>query len=93
MVARSGLSARTFARRFQKATGLAPLAYVQNLRIERAKQLLEGSEAPVDDISAEVGYEDASFFRRVFKRTVGLRPVDYRRRFGAAAVQPARRTG
>jgi transcriptional regulator GlxA family with amidase domain len=93
MVARSGLSHRTFARRFQKATGLAPLAYVQSLRIERAKQLLEGSDASVDEISAEVGYEDASFFRRVFKRTVGLRPVDYRRRFGGAAVLPARRTG
>lgn len=83
MIARSGLSTRTFARRFQKATGHAPLAYVQRLRIEHAKQLLEASTRPIDEISAEVGYEDASFFRRVFKRSVGLRPIDYRRRFAA----------
>jgi len=81
MIARSGLSSRNFARRFRKATGLAPLGYVQNLRIEHAKQMLEKGSAPIDEISAAVGYEDASFFRRVFKRTVGLRPVDYRRRF------------
>lgn len=86
MIARSGLSVRNFARRFQKATGHAPLAYVQNVRIERAKQLLENSVEAIDEISAAVGYEDASFFRRVFKRTVGLRPADYRRKFSALST-------
>jgi transcriptional regulator GlxA family with amidase domain len=81
MIARSGLSARNFARRFQKATGHAPLAYVQNIRIEHAKQMLETGTEPIDGISAAVGYEDPSFFRRIFKRTVGLRPAEYRRRF------------
>lgn len=81
MIARSGLSARNFARRFQKATGHAPLAYVQNVRIEHAKRMLENGMDPIDEISASVGYEDASFFRRIFKRSVGLRPVDYRRKF------------
>ncbi len=87
MIARSGLSTRNFARRFQKATGHAPLAYVQNLRIERAKQMLEAGTEPIDEISAAVGYEDPSFFRRIFKRTVGLRPGDYRRKF-ASSRQP-----
>jgi transcriptional regulator GlxA family with amidase domain len=73
-------------RRFQKATGHAPLAYVQNLRIEHAKRMLENGTDPIDEISAAVGYEDASFFRRVFKRTVGLRPVDYRRKFAPSRL-------
>ncbi|HEX4914314.1 MAG TPA: helix-turn-helix domain-containing protein, partial [Vicinamibacterales bacterium] len=60
--------------------------YVLNLRIEEAKRLLETSDRPVDDISATVGYEDASFFRRVFKRRTGLVPLHYRRMF-----QPIRR--
>lgn len=86
MIARSGLSARNFARRFQKATGHAPLAYVQNLRIEHAKRMLETGSDPIDEISAAVGYEDASFFRRIFKRKVGLRPVDYRRKFAPSRL-------
>ena len=80
MITRSRLSPRNFARRFRKATGHAPLAYVQKLRIERAKQMMESTPHAIDEISAEVGYEDASFFRRIFKRTVGLKPADYRRR-------------
>lgn len=86
MIARSGLSARSFARRFQKATGHAPLAYVQNIRIERAKRMLETSTDPIDEISAATGYEDPSFFRRIFKRNVGLRPIDYRRMFATSRL-------
>lgn len=89
MIARSGLSARNFSRRFQKATGMAPLAYVQNLRIEKARQMLESGNEPIDEISASVGYEDASFFRRIFKRKTGLRPVDYRRRFAPSRLPDA----
>lgn len=78
---RSSLAARTFKRRFTSATGLAPIAYVQRLRIEDAKRRLERSEAPVDDIGWRVGYEDPAFFRRLFKRTTGLTPGAYRKRF------------
>jgi len=77
----SGLAERTFKRRFTKATGYAPIAYVQNLRIEEAKRLLERSAAPVDDVSWQVGYEDPAFFRRVFKRITGITPSAYRRKF------------
>lgn len=86
MIARSGLSARNFARRFHRATGHAPLAYVQQVRIEHAKQMLETGAAAIDEISAAVGYEDPSFFRRIFKRIVGLRPVDYRRKFSRSRL-------
>lgn len=78
----SGLAERSFTRRFSQATGMAPLEYVHTLRLEEAKQMLEASEQPVEAIANEVGYEDAAFFSRLFRRKVGLTPVQYRRRFG-----------
>jgi transcriptional regulator GlxA family with amidase domain len=78
---RSKLAERTFKRRFTLATGLAPIAYVQRLRIEDAKRRLERTDAPVDDVSWRVGYEDPAFFRRLFKRTTGMTPGAYRKRF------------
>jgi transcriptional regulator GlxA family with amidase domain len=81
MILRSRLAERTFKRRFAAATGLAPIAYVQRLRIEDAKRRLERTDASVEDISWRVGYEDPAFFRRLFKRTTGMAPGAYRRRF------------
>lgn len=81
MIGRSGLPGRTFKRRFKKATGLAPLEYVQNLRLEEAKQVLETTGLPIEEVAAAVGYEDIAFFRRLFRRRVGLTPAAYRRRF------------
>jgi len=81
MIKRSQLAERTFKRRFTIATGLSPLAYVQRLRVEDAKRRLERTQAPVDEISWQVGYEDAAFFRRLFKRTTGLSMGAYRKRF------------
>jgi len=85
MVKRSGLAERTFKRRFTEATGLAPIDYVQRLRIEYAKRRLERTEAPADEISWQVGYEDGAYFRRLFKRTTGMTPGAYRRRFQVPA--------
>jgi transcriptional regulator GlxA family with amidase domain len=82
MVALSGLAERTFKRRFTQATGMAPLEYVHTLRLEEAKQMLESGDAPVEAVALEVGYQDASFFGRLFRRRVGLTPAQYRRRFG-----------
>ena len=81
MIKRSSLAERTFKRRFASATGITPISYVQRLRIEDAKRRLERTEAPVDEISWRVGYEDPAFFRRLFKRTTGLAPGAYRKRF------------
>jgi len=72
---------RTLKRRFKAATGTTVIEYLQNMRIEAAKQLLESGQMPVDEISAEVSYEDPSFFRRLFKRRTGLTPSQYRRMF------------
>jgi transcriptional regulator GlxA family with amidase domain len=81
MVKLSALPGRTFKRRFRKATGHSPITYVQNLRIEDAKRRLERTDHPIDEISFAVGYEDPTFFRRLFKRITSLTPGDYRRKF------------
>ena len=78
---RSGLAERTMKRRFKAATGFSPLDYVQRLRIEQAKRLLEEETLPIDDIAWRCGYEDPAFFRRLFKRTTGMTPGSFRKRF------------
>lgn len=78
MVDRSGLSVRSFKRRFSAATGYRPVEYVQALRIEEAKQMLESEDAAIEDVSVAVGYEDPTFFRRLFKRRAGVTPAQYR---------------
>ncbi len=80
MAAKSGLTERSFLRRFKRATGQSPLEYVQTLRIEEAKQLLETSATALDEIAAEVGYTEPSAFRRLFRKRVGVTPSAYRRR-------------
>jgi transcriptional regulator GlxA family with amidase domain len=80
-VRRAGVPARTLKRRFKVATGSTLIERVQNLRVERAKRLLESTDVAVEDVSGEVGYEDASFFRRLFRRRTGLSPAAYRRMF------------
>lgn len=72
---------RTLKRRFKGATGCSLIEYIQNLRIEEAKRLLEVSTLAVEEISPRVGYEDTSFFRRLFKRLTGLPPRQYRQMF------------
>lgn len=81
MTERSGLKPRTFSRRFREATNYQPIDYVQNLRIEMAKNLLETKSTRVDEISIAVGYEDPASFRRLFKRKVGIAPARYRKKF------------
>lgn len=81
MCKRSGMPESTFKRRFKQATGVAPLHYVQMLRVEEAKRHLERSDAPIDEISWQVGYEDPASFRRLFKRMTRLAPGEYRRKF------------
>ncbi|WP_164753726.1 MULTISPECIES: helix-turn-helix domain-containing protein [unclassified Mesorhizobium] len=79
----SGLSERSFVRRFARATDMKAIDSIHALRLEQAKQLLETGELPVEAVANEVGYEDASFFGRLFRRQVGVTPAQYRIRFGA----------
>jgi transcriptional regulator GlxA family with amidase domain len=75
------VSERTLNRRFKRAVGAAPLHYLQSLRVDVAKRLLETPGMRVDAVGDRVGYGDLSTFRRLFKRETGLSPRDYQRRF------------
>ncbi|HYQ70886.1 MAG TPA: helix-turn-helix domain-containing protein [Gammaproteobacteria bacterium] len=81
VVEQAGIPERTLKRRFKAATGTTLIEYLQNLRVEEAKRLLETGSLPVDEISVAVSYDDPSFFRRLFKRCTGLTPSQYRRMF------------
>jgi transcriptional regulator GlxA family with amidase domain len=81
MAAEAGLPERTFTRRFRLATGHPPTTYVQHVRVEAAKRLLETTRQPVEQICWNVGYDDPASFRRLFKRITGITPGAYRRKF------------
>ena len=62
-------------------TGMSPIHYLQRLRIKRAKTLLETTSLAVEAIGWKVGYADAAYFRRLFRRITGMPPARYRRKF------------
>lgn len=76
-----GMSLRNFKRRFKIATGDSPLMYLQRLRMEKAKRILENRRTRIEDLAARVGYEDLGFFRKLFVRYTGVSPSDYGKRF------------
>jgi transcriptional regulator GlxA family with amidase domain len=75
------MSPRNFIRRFKRATGRLPGAYLQMLRMSSAREMLEQGALPIQKVCARVGYEDAAFFRNLFKRHTGMTPAAYRERF------------
>ena len=82
MATSASVSTRTLGRRFRAATGATPRGYLQRIRLEMAKRLLETIDDPVDVIRARVGYRDPTAFRRAFSRATGLGPREYRRKYG-----------
>ena len=78
---RVGISTRHFIRRFKKATDETPLSYLQQIRIEKAKDYLETTLETVNEITQVIGYENSSSFRKLFKEATGLSPSEYRSRF------------
>jgi transcriptional regulator GlxA family with amidase domain len=76
---RFGFSERNLKRRFQAATQLSPNQYQQRVRIDKAKKLLIATRLSVKQIAYEVGYENASFFVRLFRRELGRTPAQWRR--------------
>jgi len=75
------LSERTLLRRFKKNVGLSPIEYIQRVRLEQAKRLLEADGLSVAKTANSVGYEDLSSFTRLFKRETGLSPFQYKMKF------------
>ncbi len=85
-----GASQRNLNRRFKSAQGATPVEYLQRLRIDAAKNLLETTDLGLDDILARIGYQDSAAFRRLFKQRTSLSPRAYRERF--AIGRAARRS-
>ncbi len=81
------MSRRSLERRFKKATGMTPLVYLQLLRVERAKQMLEQTSLSFNEITYKTGYEDVPFFRKIFVRLTGLRPKEYQQRFAGHSAR------
>lgn len=75
------MSRRTFERRFKKATGDSPNKYLQRIRVENARLLLEKGKSTFEEITFQSGYEDPSTFRKVFHKATGLSPGSYREKF------------
>lgn len=88
-LAQTALAERTLKRRFKKHMGVSIIEYVQALRIGNAKELLVKSTTAIEEIARRVGYQDASFFRRIFRAETGLSPSHFRERFGRARSQRA----
>ena len=74
-----GMSLRNFNRRFLAATGKTPLHYLQGLRIEEGRDLLNNSNLSIAEVAEKVGYQDSKHFARLFRDTLGVTPRDYRR--------------
>jgi AraC-like DNA-binding protein len=87
---RAGLSRTGLAERFRRAMGDTPLNYLRVLRMQRAMRLLSDSDKSLEQVAAEVGYHDAFSFSKVFKRTVGVSPAEFRRRDERDKLHPWR---
>lgn len=85
MAARAGMSERHFARSFRDEIGVTPARYVEQVRIEAARRLLEETDEGVEVVARRCGFGTAETMRRVFVRGVRLSPSEYRRRFRTAA--------
>jgi transcriptional regulator GlxA family with amidase domain len=88
LAAYASVSTRTLNRRFKTATGQTPRGYLQRIRIQAAKRLLETTTDPVDDLRARVGYGDPTAFRRAFTQATGLGPRQYRLKYGPPRHHP-----
>ncbi len=81
------MSSRSLIRHFEQATGNTPLEYLQRFRIEHAKKLLENRVISIEQVATKCGYEDMSFFRKIFKRHTGMTPRDYMNKYGRGALK------
>jgi transcriptional regulator GlxA family with amidase domain len=78
---RVAMSPRHFAREFATEVGTTPARYVEELRVEAARRLLESTRRGVEDVALACGFGSAETMRRAFLRLVHVSPADYRRRF------------
>ena len=88
LAARAKLGARHFSRRFQRAFGATPAAFVETLRMEEARRRLTGEHDTIQRVATSVGFRSDDVFRRTFERRFGISPSVYRSRFGVPAGGP-----
>lgn len=81
LAAQMHMSARTFARRFVDEVGVSPHRWLTEQRVLHAKQLLEESSLPIEDVARRAGFSSATLLRHHFTAVVGVAPLTYRRRF------------
>lgn len=81
MASEAGISIRQLNRRFKSATGETVNSYLQLIRIDASKVSLVNTDQPIEEVSLNIGYENISFFRRLFKKQTSLTPSEYRKRF------------
>jgi transcriptional regulator GlxA family with amidase domain len=81
MAERAAMSPRNFARIFMKETGMTPLTYLDQIRLERAIRLLENTVCPMEMVASGSGFSSGEQLRRVFRRRMGITPIEYRERF------------
>jgi transcriptional regulator GlxA family with amidase domain len=86
---RSAMSVRHFCRVFRSEVGVPPAAYVERVRVETARRVLETTAAGVEEVAAAAGFGTPEALRRAFGRRVGVSPREYRARFGAANPLPS----
>lgn len=77
----AAMSTRNFIRRFQEATGKTPAEWLIEARVERARELLESTELPIEEIARRSGFGTAATMRNHFRRRIRLSPIEYRERF------------
>ncbi|HEY0815613.1 MAG TPA: helix-turn-helix domain-containing protein [Pseudonocardia sp.] len=90
MAEHANISERSFYRRFTERAGLPPLAWLRDQRIARAKELLEATDLPIEQIASEVGLGTSANFRLHFRRATSLSPREHRRQFTFADTAPLR---
>nr|WSY49165.1 helix-turn-helix domain-containing protein [Streptomyces sp. NBC_00886] len=86
MATRSGMSERTFSRRFREQTGSTPLQWLLRARVRRAQYLLENSDHTIERIAQQAGFGSPTAFRERFRRVVGTSPQAYRSAFHGRRV-------
>ena len=86
LAAMVNVTPRTLNRRFQACMAMRPIEYIQAVRVEQAKRLLESGEVSIKSLAHQVGYDDTSSFARLFKRSTDLTPKEYQSKFSRIAI-------